>query len=376
MFPVDNEDHVFPQALKVYSKTGGLLCRGDGEQAERRRMHLVMKSGGDHPRVLDDARPRLIDGTPAEGDPNEWVPVSCIGCPLRVKPAPDKPAACSAKANLMVMLYNVNIGGVYQIDTGSVNNIINLNSSFDYARGMVGRIAMVPFKLRRVPRQIQYDGKVVTKALLQLDPDMDLKELVALRRDTKAILARSAGLTLPAPALEALPPTDAVLDDEPFEPEEGDEPSENGNEPAATITEDEVRDLAILRRVKLGGDREAQLARLSEILDRPVTTSKDFTRDEFIACRDALAALPDFDKDPHDLWDAGKPNLAEEVQALASELGAWRPGKGIQIGEANAKVLGLKARIHTLPDLIAEGKLEAVRNLLVEAKAKKEQAAA
>lgn len=323
MFPVDNEDQVFPQALKVYSKTGGLLCRGDGEQAERRRMHVVLTTATGA--VLDDARPRLIDGASPEGDPNEWVPVSCIGCPLRIKQG-DRPAPCSAKANLMVMLYNVNVGGVYQIDTGSVNNIINLNSSFDYVRGLVGRIAMVPFKLRRVARQIQYEGKVVTKALLQLDPDMNLMELVALRRDTTAILARSAGLTLPAPVLEMLPPTDGIVDVEPEEEPEEDAPLTDAEIASVDppVNAAQVRELAILATKKLGGiSREERLVMYGTVLGHGVHTSKDLTQREWRRLVDALNKMSDKAGTP-------KKDAAPEVQAGANREGA---GEHPQDGE-------------------------------------------
>lgn len=232
MLPVEDESMVFPQALKWY-EASGLRCKGDGEVALRRRENLVVKTKSGA--VADDARVRLLSGG-ADGDPNDLVEIGCAACPLRDPGPGEKNARCGEKASLMVMLYTVNMGGVYQIDTGSVNNIVNLNSTLELVRTMAGRIALVPLKLRRIPQEIQYEGTKSTHYLLSLDMDLSLPELVAYRRDAHLILAKQAGLLLPVPKEDG-------PDDAPGAIVEPAEPREVENEAAeGPFTEQELAD--------------------------------------------------------------------------------------------------------------------------------------
>jgi hypothetical protein len=54
----------------------------------------------------------------------------------------------------------VEILGVWQIDTGSFNGIVDLNSSIDMIRAITGgRIAMIPLILKVVPKKCNVEGK-------------------------------------------------------------------------------------------------------------------------------------------------------------------------------------------------------------------------
>lgn len=167
MFPVQDRGIIFPQALKWYGSGRGLKCIGDGERAMR----------------LNDAT-----GT--------MEPMDCP-CPLLDQ------GHCARRAHLMVILPKVNMGGVYQIDMGSYNSIVDLNSGLDYVESLVGRIAMVPLVLTRVPRETFGGGQRRVHYPLQISlATNDLQWINRLRTETAVILERQAAFVLPAPADE------------------------------------------------------------------------------------------------------------------------------------------------------------------------------
>lgn len=165
LFPSDKSEEVFPQHYKSYNRGTGLFCKGDGVKA--------MRVGG--------------DGSMSE--------IDCLGenCPIYEE------GKCSEMANLMVMIPRVSIGGCFQIDTGSINSIIDVNSGIDQVRAHVGRLAMVPCRLRVVRRQVTAEGKKKNIFTLQLgissweDCRNFARELTSLRREFRE------GLALPGP---------------------------------------------------------------------------------------------------------------------------------------------------------------------------------
>ena len=182
MLPVVNQDVVFPVAYKAY-KRSGLFCIGNGEFAERRQ----------------------------EG---EWVERPCP-CPMLEK------RECRRSATLSVVLPKVNIGGVYQIVTGSIHSIMDVLSGMDYARALLqGKLAWQPLVLERTEKEITYtdkDGKPKKRKhytmLLTFEGDVDFaNKLIATNRG----ILTDATYLLPAP--NASP-----HDDPPDLVEEGDE---------------------------------------------------------------------------------------------------------------------------------------------------------
>jgi hypothetical protein len=115
----------------------------------------------------------------------------------------------------MVILPKVSMGGAYQIDTGSNNNIINLNSTLSWIQSMLGRVAWVPLTLKRVPTKIQTPDGTTTKALLQLEFKGNAQDAAALRQADW--ISIQGGLAV-------LPPH--VVDDDGPEDQEG--PTLNG----------------------------------------------------------------------------------------------------------------------------------------------------
>lgn len=60
-----------------------------------------------------------------------------------------------------------------EISSGSFNAMIDVQSGFRSIASLVGRTALIPFTLRRVPRTVLSGGKRVTKATLLVDFDQD-----------------------------------------------------------------------------------------------------------------------------------------------------------------------------------------------------------
>jgi len=203
MFPVQDRGVIFPQALKWYGSGRGLKCIGDGERAMRLNEQTGAMESMDCP------------------------------CPLYEQ------HQCQRRAHLMVILPKINMGGVYQIDMGSYNSIVDLNSGLDYVEALIGRVAMVPLVLTRVARETFGGGQRRIHYPLQLTlATNEVAWVNRLRTETATILERQAAIVLPAP-LDENPACDeeaVVVSEEEFgAPAE--EPSEPGApSPAATAS--------------------------------------------------------------------------------------------------------------------------------------------
>jgi len=137
MFPLDDQEIVFPQYRKQYGQTG-LKCKGDGRSA------MAMVDG------------RLIERACTPDAPE------CSGCrPIGI---------------LNLLLPQVPGFGVWQIWTGSWNSIVNLNSGLDMIRTITGgRIAFIPLKLQLRAHQatVNRKGKQVKKKVYVLTLKID-----------------------------------------------------------------------------------------------------------------------------------------------------------------------------------------------------------
>lgn len=162
MFPVDDHEVIFPQAYKHYGSSKGLKCIGNGQEA----MWADEKTG-------------------------EMASRECP-CELLGK-------GCAKRAHLMFILPKINLGGVYQCDIGSFNSIIDINSGLDYTRALIGRFAMIPLTLRRMPKETHFEGNKQIHYTLQLNFNGDINLLNDLRENTKKILSETTRNLLPAP---------------------------------------------------------------------------------------------------------------------------------------------------------------------------------
>lgn len=155
MFPVNSLDVIFPQAYTMYGQTRGIKCKGDGETAVR----------------LDE-------------ETGVWNERTCPCEYLDQK-------KCSLRGHLQFMIPKVNMGGVYQLDTGSYNSTIDVNSGLDYVSALVGRFSFVPLRLKRVPRETHGDGGKQTHYTLHVVLDATLEEISRIRSNPDKIFGRN-----------------------------------------------------------------------------------------------------------------------------------------------------------------------------------------
>ena len=139
-FHSDNLEEVFPQYYKRYGKSTGLVCKGDGETANR-----------------------------INPETKEFEEIECLGRECEFY----KNNKCKQIGNLYFMIRGVNRFGVYQLDTSSYNSILNINGGIEYAKKLTGgRLAMLPFFLDVIPQEVNPDGKKKTVWVLRLEADI------------------------------------------------------------------------------------------------------------------------------------------------------------------------------------------------------------
>jgi len=176
-FPMNDPEVIFPQCYKWYGSSAGLKCRGDGETALR----------------LND-------------DTKEMEEIKCP-CELLDE------GKCQKRASLVFMMPGIKIGGVYQIDLSSYHSIVDINSGIDYARALLDdRIAFVPFKLKRVPKETHNEGKKQIHYTLQLELDINAKELSELQNGKKLFYGQDKRYEIEAPPEEKSPTYDSKED--------------------------------------------------------------------------------------------------------------------------------------------------------------------
>jgi hypothetical protein len=121
-----------PQALRWYGEAAGLQCIGNNQVARRLNQ-------------------------------DTWKTES-RSCPCEKLESGE----CGPRANLIFMIPKVSSGGLFQIDSSSINSMETINSYFDFLALTLGRIAMIPLKLRRVPVTRRREGRPTTHYPLEL----------------------------------------------------------------------------------------------------------------------------------------------------------------------------------------------------------------
>ena len=213
-FPMNDPEVIFPQCYKWYGSSMGLKCRGDGETALR------------------------LNEETKEMEERE--------CPCELL----EEGKCQQRASLVFMMPGIKIGGVYQIDLSSYHSIVDINSGIDYARALLGdRIAFVPFKLKRVPKETHADGKKQVHYTLQLELDINAQELSELQNGKKLFYGQNQKYEIEAPEPEINPKFEEVAkEDDDFDED----------------TDDEDTDREIEERVGEDGLKEIQESRTRE----------------------------------------------------------------------------------------------------------------
>jgi len=177
MFPLNDPEALFPQAYKWYGSGKGLKCRGDGVTALR-----------------------LNDETGEMEERN---------CPCELL----ENGKCKQRASLVFMMPGVKIGGVFQIDLSSYHSIVDINSSLDFNLELLGgRIAMIPFKLKRVPKETHNDGKKQIHYTLQLELNIPIEEAMRIREGQNIYVGQQKRYEIEAPGEDINPVHDSKED--------------------------------------------------------------------------------------------------------------------------------------------------------------------
>jgi len=160
MIPVEDEEYWASQYYRCYSRTRGLICKGDGDTC--RRM-VDTKTGG------------LASKDSKEVIWKVELPCEGRGCPHYQN------KQCREVMNLQFMLPEIPGLGVWQIDTSSINSIRNINSSAELIRGICGHIRMLPLLLTLEKQEVinPDDGKKKNVCVLNLRHGSSLHSLLA-----------------------------------------------------------------------------------------------------------------------------------------------------------------------------------------------------
>ena len=238
MFPVEDELIFFPQFYNCYGK-GILLCRGDG-----------------------------IDGTFWNFEKGDFDQRKCPCEKLEKN-------ECRPVGRLQFLLPEIKEAvGVWQINTSSKNSIIDINSSIDFVRGIIGRVAMIPLVLKREPIEThRIEGKDIKTGkhyTMKISLGMSLVDLQRLGQiPPTRVLLPAPDETVPE---DLFPPNGHATDEEKTEIEEAEiEEAEKG-----VATEEQKEELSdVLRMYR---DLDGILTEKEEERLDAATTVGDYTK--------------------------------------------------------------------------------------------------
>lgn len=157
--PVEDEEIWASQYYRQYSRSRGLVCKGDGITCRR----MVDIETGD---VAGKSTKEIA-----------WKE----GCECEGRSCPDYIGkACQEVMNLQVLLPKVPGLGVWQIDTGSVHSIMNINNCATMIRAMCGRVSWIPLTLTLEPTEVNNpdDGKKKTVYCMHLKYERSAESLL------------------------------------------------------------------------------------------------------------------------------------------------------------------------------------------------------
>jgi len=169
MFPPVSPELFFAQWFKRYGKSTLVKCKGDNEIATTTE--------------------EFAEGLEKVGeDDRGFIQVKCLGPECSYQ----KNNQCSRMASLQVILPELKGMGIWQINTGSFNSIVNINSALDWLKGLCGRYAMLPVTLMRVETDIPYEGKRSKHYILQVDQQTfsigDIQQFAAVNTVERALI--------------------------------------------------------------------------------------------------------------------------------------------------------------------------------------------
>jgi len=144
---------LFPQAYKWYGSSRGLKCIGNGERAMRANEKGIFEE---------------------------------MECPCDKFGQKD---GCSKRASLFFFIPDISMGGIYVIDSGSWNTMVDVQSGIYLALELLkdpitnryNSITMLPFKLRRMQKETQHEGRKDKHWPLTCELDLPIPEIKKIR---------------------------------------------------------------------------------------------------------------------------------------------------------------------------------------------------
>ena len=160
---------LFPQAYKYYGSSKGLKCVGDGETA--------MKA-------------------------NEKGVFEEVECPCDKFGQKD---GCSKRASLFFFIPKISMGGIYVIDSGSWNTMVDVQSGIYLALELLkdpitneyNSITMLPFKLRRMQKETQHEGRKDKHWPLTCELDLPIEDIKKIRTGKTLFLEQKKVYQIP-----------------------------------------------------------------------------------------------------------------------------------------------------------------------------------
>lgn len=144
---------LFPQAYKYYGSSRGLKCVGDGESAMKANEEGIFEE---------------------------------VDCPCDKFGQKD---GCSKRASLLFFIPSISIGGIYVIDSGSWNTMVDVQSGIYLALELLkdpitkqyNSITMLPFKLRRIQKETQHEKRKDKHWPLTCELNLTIPEIQKIR---------------------------------------------------------------------------------------------------------------------------------------------------------------------------------------------------
>lgn len=198
VFLADDLERIASQYYRAYNASSGLICRGDGYNADALLDGDELKKSGGELTVNAWAHGATRGASSAATTNFIRQQIPCAGAGYDGNPACPMFATkkCAVRNFMQFAIRDVPGLGVYQMDTGSVINIKNINGTIEMARMMFGGVAGVPMILRRSKLEVAPEGKKTT---------VNGVELIV---DTQYSLANLLELRKGSPAAALLPPVD------------------------------------------------------------------------------------------------------------------------------------------------------------------------
>jgi len=176
VFLSDDLEKIASQYYRAYNKSNGLICKGDGFRADAILDESALRKNGGELNV--EAWAHGTQGTMVRQN------IACAGAGYEGAPPCPMYAAkkCGIRGFYQFAIKDVPGLGVYQMDTGSMVSIRKMNGAIELSRQLLGGVAGIPMKLKRVQEEVSPDGKKkkVWMVMLEVDTGLSLTKLMEL----------------------------------------------------------------------------------------------------------------------------------------------------------------------------------------------------